>query len=245
MIDLNGAISSSRPVFDDITGLSSADLSHSEVDLLRAESYRRMAAQADELMFVKVHDAYYADEAGVPVFPADCSVGAIYLVRDPLDVCVSYAHHRGNEPVAETAAQMNADRHGLGGGGTTQLHQETFGWSGHYRSWHDQRAIRLLTIRYEDMLDDTAACLQRMAAFLNLPQAHEPGTIARAVARARFDRLREKEERHGFRERPRRASSFFRAGRAGDGRSQLPPDVIAAIENRNRDLMAELGYLET
>ena len=48
--------------------------------------------------FCKVHDAYTFLADGQPLFPPQATAGAIYLIRNPLDVCVSYAHFLGKSP---------------------------------------------------------------------------------------------------------------------------------------------------
>ncbi|MFZ8477510.1 hypothetical protein ACO1MN_14725, partial [Staphylococcus aureus] len=60
------------------------------------EFHRAVAADADRAHILrKVHDRYWNTTSGEPAFPAAISRGAIYIVRDPRDVAVSYAHHRG------------------------------------------------------------------------------------------------------------------------------------------------------
>jgi hypothetical protein len=242
LISLNGSISSNRPSFDTITGLPSSDLTDDEVDLLRPEYYRRRSEQFSSQMFVKVHDAYHANASGEPIFPADCSHGAIYLVRHPYDVAVSYAHHQGHSDYDRAIDQLNDREHLLAGGGRRQLRQRTMGWGGHYRSWHEQSAIPVLTVRYEDMLADTAAALAIMARFIGVAEQQDTAAILRAVEASRFERLREIEDRVGFQERPVRSQRFFRSGRAGDGRRLLSEAQRARIFDPNRALLEELGY---
>jgi uncharacterized membrane protein (UPF0127 family) len=151
-VSLDGLFSSNRPLFDSITGLSSSDMTDEEIDLLRPDYYRRQTAATNRQLFVKVHEGYYRNADGEPILPADCSNGAIYLVRHPYDVAVSYAHHQGHDNFDLIIDQMNAADHALSSLGGMQLRQRTLGWQGHFRSWQDQEAIPVITIRYEDML---------------------------------------------------------------------------------------------
>ncbi len=239
---LAGSISSNRSAFDAITGLPSSDLTDDEIDLLRPDYYRENAKVAAQRLFVKVHDGYHDNGAGDPIFPADCSFGAIYLVRHPFDVAVSYASHQGHTNYDKVVKQLNNADHIMAGGGKSQLRQRTLGWSGHYLSWHRQEDIPVLTVRYEDMLADTAACLKRMAEFLGLPEADEDVAIAHAVEESQFDKLQAKEARSGFRERPEKTERFFRAGRAGDGWNILSEEQREMLYTANRDVMEELNY---
>lgn len=240
LIALGGTISSNRTMFDNLTGLPSADLTDDEIDLLRPDGYRMLAAEGRGPLYVKVHDAFHENRNGEPLFPADVSMGAIYLVRNPLDVAISYAFHQGHEDFVRVVEQMGDPAHVMAGGKAAQLRQQTHGWSGHYRSWHAQQGIPVLTVRYEDMLADTARELARMVEFLGL--SHDAAEIAAAVDASRFERMREAEEREGFRERPEKAVRFFRAGRAGEGHEKLPPELQRQLYDAHGDLMRALGY---
>lgn len=237
-----GNISASRPLFDDATGLASSDLTADEIDLLRPESYRVLAGQSDGPCFIKAHDACQRNSAGEWIFPPDCSRGAVLLVRHPMDVALSFAHHMGHGDLAIAVARLGNASHMMAGEGHRQYHQRTLGWSGHYLSWTRQDAIPLLVVRYEDMLADTAAEFGRIVRFLGLPHAEDEARIARAVELSRFDRLRSIEQRDGFREVPARADRFFRSGRAGEGIERLPDHLRAKILDTHGPVMEELGY---
>jgi aryl sulfotransferase len=87
-----GTIASSRERFDEATGVEASDLTYAEIDELRPAVYRYLAAEAHRAtMLIKVHDAYTDTPVGEPLFPADISQGVIYILRNPLDVAVSFA----------------------------------------------------------------------------------------------------------------------------------------------------------
>ena len=240
-INLAGSISSNRVQFDNLTWLASSDLTDDEIDLLRPDAYRAIADQAEVQLYTKVHDAYHRNGNGDHIFPADCSYGAIYLVRHPYDVAISYAYHQGHQDFAKIVDQMVSENHDMAGGKKTQLRQRTMGWGGHYRSWHEQHEIPLLTVRYEDMIADTAACLESMVDFLRLDEITRD-KIEHAVSESSFEKLQAKEEKAGFGERAEKAQRFFRSGRAGEGEERLDPELKKILREANSDLMEELGY---
>lgn len=242
-VDLSGSISSSRQRFDNLTGLPSSDLSDDEIDQLRPGLYTAFAEGVQETQFIKVHDAYHDNVDGVPIFPAGPSIGAIYLVRNPMDVAISYAFHQGHENFAKVVKQLGHGDHSMAGGNKQQLRQKTLGWSGHYRSWMEQGEIPVLCIRYEDMLADTADCLQRMGRFLGLAEAHDRTLVDRAVALSSFERLQGREAAGGFTEKPEKAARFFRSGKAGEGREKLSAQLQEQIIAEHGAIMRELGYL--
>jgi len=238
-----GTISSNRPVFDDASGLSSSDLTPDEVDLLRPAAYRHIAQRAPQAtVFLKSHDAYQINKAGIPVFPAESSRGAIVIVRHPMDVALSYAHHMGHRESERAVRALGDPRHTMAGEAKRQLHQLTMGWSGHYLSWTRQDEIPVLVVRYEDLLADTAAWFGRMLTFLGVEGAGDKARIDNAVALSRFDRLQAIESREGFREIPVKAERFFRSGRSGEGIERLSPELRQRILDQHGPVMAELGY---
>ena len=88
-------IASARGIFDDEAGVEASDLTPDEIDRLRPEIYTHLAKQAEETLFMKVHDACTSNDKNLPLFPEEATAGAIYIIRNPLDVVVSFADHSG------------------------------------------------------------------------------------------------------------------------------------------------------
>lgn len=237
-------ISSNRIVFDRLVGINSTDLSQAEIDRLRPDFYRRISDDAGRLTFLKAHDSYQFLPNGQPFFPRDCARAVIYIVRDPLDVAVSWAHHRGHGDFDRAIKNMGDPSMTLGGGSREQLLQHLGDWSDHYRSWTSQTEIPVCVVRYEDLRADTAAALSRIAVFAGIEESDFTMTINDAVDAARFERLQKIEDEKGFSEKPVGAARFFRSGRSGEGKEALTADQQRDIRNRHADLMRELNYLE-
>ena len=230
-----------RDWFDRATGLSSSDCTDEEVEPLLPAALRAHAAEeAGGRQFCKVHDALRDTAAGEPLFPADVSAGAVYLVRNPLDVAVSLAFHLGGEDFSEAVTQMNDRRCALGDG-CELLRRRLLDWSGHVESWRSA-PFPVLVVRYEDLLADTAGQLGRMTRFLGLAGAADGRRLRRATAAAAFSRLQEQEARHGFQERDRRCRRFFRSGRSGDWRRHLSAAQAQRIARRHGAVMRACGY---
>ena len=100
---------SARFIFDDTTGLDSADLTFEEIDCLRPPVYELLASETEEPVFLKIHDAYTYTSAGVPLVSTTATLGAIYFIRNPLDVAVSFAHHSACEvqEIIDTMGDMD------------------------------------------------------------------------------------------------------------------------------------------
>ena len=241
---LPGNMASDRHRFDSLTGVESALCTDDEVDALRPEVYRacarRAAADGVPLLFCKAHDAMHETPAGEPLFPADATVGALYLLRNPLDVVVSRAFQSGHCDFSATVASMN-DRNHTVRATARHLRERRFDWSGHVESWM-AAPFPVLPVRYEDLLADTPGELARMVRFLGLGGVARTARLRRAVRMADFRRLREQEEREGFREKTPGAGRFFRSGRAGDWQRCLTATQVRAVVDAHRRMMSAMGY---
>jgi len=237
------AISSSRDLFDGSVGVRSASLPDETVERLRPEVYRHAARSVTTTIRIKAHDAYHHVPGGQPLFPADVSRGALYLVRDPRDVAVSSSHHAGRSVEAavarlnDPAGALAAKHRGV------QLPQRMGTWSEHLTSWVDQTDLPVHVVRYEDLLADTAG---EFAAVLRFA-GYEPDAdrLRHAVDASSMSNLQAQEEAASFRERPRRNTGrFFRRGVAGGWRDELAPELVRLVEDAHRDVMLRFGYLE-
>lgn len=240
-----GGISSHRPHFDELLGIPSSDLTDDEVEVLRPDVFRALAAEADDPVLVKVHDAHQATPAGAPLFPPEVTRAAVYLVRDPRDVAVSAAFHAGHGDLDRSIRRLGSPEHGIGGAPRRQLRQRLGSWSDHVRSWTGAvLPVPVVVVRYEDLVADTAGQLERVVDALGGRADAHAERLARAVARSSFDRLRAAEDEHGFRERTRRQQRFFRSGTVGDWRNHLTDAQAARVVADHGAVMAELGYID-
>lgn len=238
-----GNIASARGWLDEVLGFDTAELDPDEVDRLRPIVYRWSAAHG-ETEYHKIHDAYWHLEDGEPLVSREATRGALYLLRNPLDVAPSYANHRTRsideaiEKMADRTHSLSHSRHGL----TTQTRQKMFDWSSHVLSWVDADGLDCRVLRYEDMLADPMTAFAGAAAYLGLPD--DPEAIAKAVRFSDFAELKRQEGEKGFRERPPKVGSFFRQGRSGDWRETLSDEQVARIIADHGEVMRRFGYLD-
>jgi hypothetical protein len=233
---------SSCRLFEDALGLSCDDLLPHEARILQPAMYRVLAARYPEGLWLKVHDRQaMLGEAGW-LFPPEVSGSAIYVIRDPRDVAVSNAFHDGHGDMERAVAKLCSADTVLRVRADQQLAQHPGDWSGHVRSWIDQRDIRVLAIRYEDMLADTAAALAAVIGFARPRVAIDPARIAHAVTLSRFDALRAAEDQRRFAETPDGAPRFFRQGEAGDWRRHLSSAQAERLCLQHGEVMRRFGY---
>lgn len=242
---MGGHIAASREMFEEFAGVDSSDLTQEEIERCRPRVYRALAAQQTQPVFLKVHDAWTNNADGDSLFPVDVTAGVIYVVRNPMDVAVSYAHHAGCLPGEMVArlCQETYSTHRTRDSLSDQLPQRLGSWSGHVRSWIDESGLPLHLVRYEDLLADPAAAFLAIVRFTALPV--DPERLRRALDATRFERLQAQEVAEGFVERPLRATRpFFGQGRAGGWRDELSPALAHKIVDAHRDTMRRFGYLD-
>ncbi|MGB7373948.1 sulfotransferase domain-containing protein [Pontixanthobacter sp.] len=240
--NISDGISSARKRFDEITGISSSDLTLDEVRALQPDFFNALSARRRAPMWIKAHDAQMTLDSGTALFPASASAAALYLVRNPLDVAVSLAFHDGHENMDRAIRKMGNPAATLAGGKDVQLPQIINSWSGHVISWADQTEIPVLVLRYEDFIADTGACLTRAIAFARPTVLIDPVRIRKAVNDNTFEALQSAEQAEPFRERPPRAKRFFRKGICGDWRNHLSASQVQRICDDHGPVMHRFGY---
>jgi hypothetical protein len=221
-----------------LIGRAPGDWTFEEVARVRRKVHEAMTRVYPDDVFVKTHNALFADCHG-PMITLELTAGAIYVVRNPLDVVVSYSHHLGKS-IDDTITILNSPR--SGNPNTVKSVYQVLGtWSDHVASWTARPHPGLHVMRYEDMLDKPQTTFGGAASFLGLKPPRE--RLLRAIERCRFEELRSREEAQGFKERSDYAERFFRAGRAGQWREALSRDQVKRIVDAHRPAMERFGYL--
>ena len=233
---------SSRFLLDRTLNVESSDLTPEETEIARPQCYEQLAASIPGCVILKAHDAWTLTCAGTPMFPASATGGVVYLTRDPRDVAPSLAHHLGSS--IDAAIEQMADPDHIMSASSElilrQLPERLLSWSAHAESWLDSSGLRLLLVRYEDMIADMPKVLTQVVQFAGL---HADVTaIERAVESVRFSTLRAAEERQGFTEGPAGIQRFFRRGVVGGWRDELTPAQVERIVMCHGTMMRRLGY---
>ena len=237
-------IASSRQLFDEVTGISSADLRQDEIDMLRPRVYRDEALRSDKIIYHKTHDAFLKLPGGVDNIPADVTLCAVYFIRNPMDVAVSFANHMAksidraievmNDP--DFAFCSREDRI------YNQLRQRLLTWSGHVRSWTEQQDVPVVVLRYEDMLSNPLVTFKKAIDFMGLSCSIEE--VEAALEQCTFEKLKEQEHEKGFHEKALRSPVFFRKGRAGNWKEELTQAQVNLITSHHGEIMRKFGYLK-
>ena len=187
-----------------------------DVQRMRPLVHRDLMAVHPNLVFVKTHNASVLVE-GVPMMTPGVTAGAIYIVRDPRDVAVSYSRHRGRS-IDDTIAFM-ADPAAATGGTDDKVYERLSSWSVHVHFWTRNPDPRLHVMRYEDMAAIPEITFAEVVRLLG--QEPPDDRLARAIRFSSFDELQSQERARGFIEQPaefgRPVFSSWQGRRVADG----------------------------
>jgi len=175
-------------------------------------------------------------------------VRLVMTFRDPRDACVSMFHHQVG------LAESSRKRHGFTPPATMDEHLDAWiaddDWCGPVRAWWAERhRPNLLWLRYEDLVEDLSAALDRIATFLGWPLSEARRT--RVLERCSFDWMRRNHDRFvrlRTEDEPIFAPGrFIRKGQPGDWRNHFTPDQAERLlEHVRRELpggwLERLGY---
>ena len=230
--------SAAKPFFEEVLGFAPTNQHRDQIAAARARVQQHVADAVEGLIFIKTHQGLVVDRGHVTINFAVTS-GAIYIVRNPLDVAISYAHHLGRsiDRAIEFMNRQNAEV----SGNDKQVYEVYGSWSQHVMSWTRKPHPAIYVMRYEDMLNEPQKTFGALARHLLFKPSDEQ--LTDAIDRSSFERLREQEEKDGFRERPEKAERFFREGRAGQWKEVLTPQQVQRIVDAHGEQMQRFGYL--
>lgn len=224
--------------FEKRLGKSAQEATPQEIAEARFGVQAGMVAAAKGPALIKTHNAV-ANVDGFPTINFDVTKAVIYIVRNPLDVAVSYAHYSGLSPDAIIAYM--ADPSGNIHPGDRRVYEFLGSWSFHTASWMSIPHRPVLLLRYEDMLSAPERSFGRLAAFLRVKPS--PAQLARAIEKSSFAEMARQEELNGFNERPPAAEKFFREGKSGQWKEALSQSQISAVVSAHAPMMMRFGYL--
>ena len=215
-----------------------AELSAEELAWLRPKVHASMAASSPNSVFVKTHNALI-ENAGAAMITQSETAGVIYVVRNPLDVALSYADHLGVR--MDDIIDLMARRGFATPASETHAPEHHSDWSSHVKSWTAMPHPALHVVRYEDMAAKPAPTFGAIARFLGIDPPRD--RLMRAIRFSSFKVLKSQEKKSGFVERTPVQKSFFRTGKSGAWRKQLNGGQIRRLLTDHREQMERFDYV--
>ncbi|MDP9054710.1 MAG: sulfotransferase domain-containing protein [Acidobacteriota bacterium] len=228
-----------RRLFYETAGIEASDLTDEEVARLRPEIYRYLATTSQQQVILKIHDARTNSEKA-SLIPSDVTIGAVYILRNPLDVAVSFAHH-ASESIEWAITTMGCATAAFSSDTPIRnLNQRLLTWSEHVLSWVDRPPFPVHVVRYEDLHQQPTQAFTQVARACAL--STDERRIQQAIRNSTFASLRAQEQARDFIERPPATQAFFREGKADGWRKTLSETQVARIVADHEAVMRRFGY---
>lgn len=167
----------------------------------------------------------------------------IYIVRDPRDVAISNYHWEMKQRAVKDGVPIEEFLpYWIGG----KVWDRLGNWGDHVTSWLSTRGDRpeFVMLRYEDLIEDPARELVKVANLLGIEPS--PERLARAADLSSADRMRQLEKTQGKKwvqtRYTRQDKPFVRKAASGGWKAVLSPKSVAAIEAAWGDIMTSIGY---
>lgn len=221
----------------DVLGVREGNLSAVQVCQVRRTAW---AIERDDSMFFiprKTHDAWLPAADGFATCWQPPGARCLYIVRDPRDVAVSWAHHLGVSHAEAVEIMADPDFHAFDDV-SALIPYRTGTWSQHVESWTTSCELPVLRLRYEDL--DRPESVMDIAHWIGIDITQQEAS--RVVAQCSFPQLAAAEITGGFIESPARDRVFFRRGQAGAWRDELQNSLVKRIEDEHGETMEAMGY---
>ncbi len=228
----------SYSLYEAVCGKTLLNESDSNIHKLRNQVQKYMGSHS-ETVFAKTHNAVMNFENS-PLIWLEHLAGVIYVIRNPLDMLISFSDHY-NLTIDDTIEAISSPYHRIN---STEkgIFQILGGWSNHYYSWFNVENLSPLCLRYEDMIQNPVKSFGKLMKFLGLPK--DTPRLKRAIRHSSFQVVSQQEAKSGFAEQSRAGHKFFRQGRVGSYRRVLSDVQIAKVIDNHGELMVEMGYLD-
>ena len=208
------------------------------------EAQKRLITK-DKSVFLKTHNANISINNYAFSNP-DISMGLIYLIRNPLDICISYSKHLGIS-VDETIKFMISDK-------TLTFFIDSkknrypvpLGrWDTHIKSWQKFDVPKIF-IKYEDLLSKTSYMLEKILDYFekefNISTNNKEIKLTNIKDTTKFEAMRDYEKKHGFNEAQKNIV-FFRSAQKDQWKKILTKNQKDRIINEFGLLMTEHNYI--
>lgn len=159
----------------------------------------------------------------------------IYLIRDGRDVITSYYSYNKVLGYDFSLEEMVKEGKGL----------FPSKWKDHVSAWMENPYNALvLIVRYEDLINQTMTELQKICEFASIER--ETKKLEKVIIGNSIDKMREKAKKYNgmghLNWEGNKAQKFFRKGKVGSYKTELPKELIEYFNNDSYKELKEFNY---
>ena len=205
----------------------------------------------EDMIFMKTHHALVKYENIPFAIQEDCR-GFIYVIRDPRDVAISWAHHAKisiDKSIDFITNDFSGTHWNDHQGSLLSKNVEPLtivsSWEKNIKSWVESKwTCPKLILRYEDLVYDKGNTVTSIANFFinkfNFKFMNLDKKIENIIETTNFSELKKIEKNTGFIEA--KNGPFFRVGEKNQWEKKLNNTQIKIIENKFKKTMIKFGY---
>ena len=204
----------------------------------------------NSVQFLKTH-SYLFNIDNNPFTNLKYSLGAIYIVRDPRNVVLSFSNH--NSQNHEKSTEDLIKGYILSDKEKEDIMVYAGSWSGNFNSWKSFQSVnKYLLIRYEDLIENKDRTFYEILKFIhNLKKVDfnlDKKKFKKILETTDFARMQKLESEKGFNEskidkKTGKKVKFFNLGKKTKWHTSLDPVLQNKIEKAFEKEMIELNYL--
>jgi len=183
--------------------------------MLKPAAMMRMLEHTGNNLLLKTHDCN-REIAGVEQIPSYLSRAAIYIVRDPRDVVLSFLNHYNLPSMDAALDNMLADQT-LTRFPDKGLFVPQGSWQSHAASWLRKTPYPVHIVRYEDLLTQPFKEFSKVVRVLKMN--FDAKLLKKSIQACEFSRMQKAEKKSGFKEGV--GQTFFHKGQAGRWETEL------------------------
>ncbi len=177
--------------------------------------------------------------------------GIIYIVRDPRDVCLSWARYANlsKQKSLDFLLNNNAFIQWTGAHGAPEYPKNIpvfiSSWENHFNSWNRNIfSIPYLLIKYEDLVYNKESVIRLLLNFFkknyNIDVQNKDEKIQNILETTQFSKMQINEKTNGFKES--NVDQFFSVGKKNQWHKDLKNEYISIIQEKFGMTMSKLKY---
>ncbi len=186
---------------------------------------------------LKTHSIAASNQDGLYLCPPSLTKMAVYLIRDPRDILVSFAHHL-SQSIDDTIDLM-CHKQGHLKDKLLGFGHHMSSWGNHASCWVANDKFPVCVVRYERMINKTRETFKSIVKFLfgNVDEER----LDLAISETSFDTLQQQEIKTGFNEQKGK-ELFFRIGESGRWKVILTTEQVTRLEAGIGEAMERMSY---
>lgn len=224
-------------VLDGVSPISREALGFRGEMLVRPTALIHLFTRQVAPVYVKTHFANFQPTGLPPNIPPELTKRAVYVVRDPRNVFLSFCRFYGF--ALDKGYEAFTSKEFRIGGNEESCTSFCSSWKNHVNSWVTEDKFPVHIVRYEDMVADPAKELAEVLEFLEVDTTKT--AINKAVKACEMSKVKKQEEEKGFKENRNKSRGVFFKG-STDYREELGPRWIERITRDHEDTIKALRY---